>query len=122
LLTFSLLAGALLTLYQKTMSDYADDQAQRRLESAERVAWDVLKRDSDQFRIVDGKLIVGQNELNGHHELVDHIKGLVGGAATIFMGDLRIATNVKKADGTRAVGAKLAAGPVYDAVLKRGEP
>ena len=118
----ALLAAALLFLYQTTMFNYAEGQAQRRLDSAENVAWDVLKRVGDQFRIVDGKLFAGQTELNGRYELVDHIKDLVGGVATIFMGDVRVSTNVKKPDGSRAVGTKLAAGPVYDAVFKRGEP
>jgi methyl-accepting chemotaxis protein len=122
LLGLALLATALLFLYQKTLSDYADGQAQQRLDTNDRVAWDIVKRNGDQFRFVDGKLFAGQTELNGRYELVDQIKDLVGGVATIFMGDVRVATNVKSADGSRAVGTKLAAGPVYDAVFKRGEP
>ena len=121
LIGLALLAAALLFLYQTAMSDYADGQAQRRLDSAERVAWDILKRGGDQFRVADGKLLVGQTVLNDRNEIVDRVKDLVGGVATVFMGDMRVATNVKKADGSRAVGTKLAAGPVYDAVFKRGE-
>ena len=44
------------------------------------------------------------------------------GTATIFQGDLRIATNIKKPDGNRAVGTPLAPGAVYDTVLKQGQP
>ena len=40
---------------------------------------------------------------------------------TVFMADQRITTNVGKADGARAIGTKLAAGPVYDRVLKEGK-
>ena len=46
----------------------------------------------------------------------------VGGTATIFMGDTRVATNVMKSDGTRAIGTKLARGPVYDAIFNEGKP
>ena len=42
------------------------------------------------------------------------------GTVTIFLGDLRISTNVKMDDGSRAVGTQLSAS-VCDAVLDRGE-
>jgi methyl-accepting chemotaxis protein len=40
---------------------------------------------------------------------------------TVFSGDQRVTTNVRKADGSRVVGTRLAAGPVYDRVLKAGK-
>jgi methyl-accepting chemotaxis protein len=49
---------------------------------------------------------------------VDRVKAVAGGTATVFMGDARVATNVAKPDGTRAVGTKLAAGPAHDTVFK----
>ena len=58
----------------------------------------------------------------GWNEPVDEVKQLVGGTATVFSGDTRVATNVMKDDGTRAVGTKLARNAAYDAVLVRGEP
>ena len=122
LLGLALLASALLFLYRTTLHDYAYRQSQQRLVSNDRVAWDIVKRNGDPFRIVDGKLFAGQTELDGRNDLVDHITDLVGGVATVFRGDERVATNVKSANGSRAVGTKLAAGPVFDAVLKRGEP
>jgi methyl-accepting chemotaxis protein len=65
-------------------------------------------------------LYVGTRELNGFYEPVDRIKDLLGGAATVFMGDERITTNVKKPDGSRAVGTRLARGPVYDSLFGQG--
>ena len=121
LIGLSLLTAALLFLYQTTLSYYADGQAQRRLRFGGKCRLGRSEKRSDQFHVVDGKLLAGQIELNGRDELVDHIKELVGGVATIFMGDMRVATNVKKSDGSRAVGTKLAAGPAYDAIFKRGE-
>ena len=116
------LSVTVLSLYQAALSSYADTQAQRRQESSLRVAWDVLGQYGGDFRIQDGQLRDGQRPLNGFFEPVDRVTRLVGGTATIFQGDLRVATNVKKPDGTRAIGTRLAHGPVYDAVLVRGEP
>ena len=42
--------SALLALYQYTLSSYADRQAEQRVASAMNVAWDVLKRQGDDFR------------------------------------------------------------------------
>jgi len=66
----------------------------------------------------DGQLLLGTTKLNGRNDLVDAVKELTGASVTIFLGDTRIATNVKNADGTRGVGTKLAAGVAYDAVLR----
>ena len=86
-----------------------------------RVAWDVLHQYGKDLRVQDGVLWADQTRLNGLVDPVDRIKRLVGGTATLFMGDTRVTTNVVKADGTRAVGTKLAKGPVYDAVLLNGK-
>lgn len=66
------------------------------------------------------ELWCGARRLNGDAELVDQVKAKFGGAVTIFLLDERIATNVQKPDGTRAIGTKLAPGPVYDRVLGQG--
>jgi methyl-accepting chemotaxis protein len=73
------------------------------------------------YSIVDGKLMIGSRVLNGDTGSVDDVSAAFGGVATIFQGDTRISTNVMKADGSRALGTKLAAGPVYDAVLGEGK-
>ncbi len=75
--------------------------------------------------IVDGKMQLGENYvLNGNFEIVDSVKNMVGGTATVFqvMGDeaVRVSTNVLNTNGTRAVGTKVSK-PVYDAVIVRGE-
>jgi methyl-accepting chemotaxis protein len=68
---------------------------------------------------VDGdRLLFGQEVANNNFAAVDRVKAIAGGVATIFLGDLRIATNVQTADGKRAVGTKLAQGPAYDSVFK----
>jgi two-component system, NtrC family, sensor kinase len=74
--------------------------------------------------------LIGGVLINRNFEVVDKIKEIVHegqiyqgkeiGTATIFQGDLRISTNVKNADGSRALGT-LVSSEVYDAVLKEGK-
>jgi two-component system NtrC family sensor kinase len=69
--------------------------------------------------------------LNRNYEIVDRVKELVfkeerykgreTGTATIFLGDLRISTNVKKDSGERAIGTLLSE-EVKRAVLDEGKP
>ncbi|MGK2256399.1 MAG: methyl-accepting chemotaxis protein, partial [Brevundimonas sp.] len=100
----------------------AEAQAAERQEANMRVAWDVLADYGDGFTARDGRLYVGSTPMNDFVEPVDRIKTLVGGTATVFLNDLRVTTNVVKDDGSRAVGTRLKPGPVYDAVLKAGQP
>jgi methyl-accepting chemotaxis protein len=70
-------------------------------------------------RLDGDKLYFGDELMNGNFAAVDKVKALAGSVATIFMGDVRIATNVQRPDGGRAVGTKLAQGTAYDTVLKQ---
>jgi len=75
-------------------------------------------------------VLYGGDLLNQRYEIVDAIKqqvfpgdvykGKEIGTVTIFLGDLRISTNVIGDDGRRAVGTRLSA-QVCEAVLDRGE-
>jgi len=75
--------------------------------------------------VLDGGVLLNRNS-----DIVDKIrrtvfkeeeyKGRPIGTATIFQNDVRISTNVRAADGTRAVGTRASA-EVADAVLSRGE-
>ncbi|GFO54803.1 hypothetical protein GMSM_18100 [Geomonas sp. Red276] len=79
----------------------------------------LLHEKGDAFEIRDGKLWVGSYLLTGNNDLPDHIRDIFGGTATIFQGDLRVATNVITSDGTRAIGTRLV-GPAHDAIFKYG--
>jgi len=68
--------------------------------------------------------------LNRNFALVDQVENTVFrnelyrgrplGTVTIFQGDVRISTNVQRADGTRAIGTRVSA-EVYEHVLPRGK-
>src|ERR1051326_3370157 len=71
-------------------------------------------------KTADGKLLLGATVLNGRNDLVDAVRDVTGAATTIFLGDMRIATNVKNPDGSRGIGTRLAPGPAYDMVQRDG--
>jgi len=97
-------------------------QAELRVDTSMRVAWETLHNRGKDIRVADGAMFAGEYKINDSVEVVDRVKAQVGGVATVFMGDRRISTNVVGADGKRAVGTQLARGPVYDAVLVKGKP
>ncbi len=76
--------------------------------------------------VLYGGILINQN-----YEIVDRIKeivykgekykGIETGTSTIFQHDLRISTNVKKANGERALGTRVSK-EVSQAVLKEGKP
>ncbi len=65
-------------------------------------------------------LIFGDKRIDRDLGLVDGIGDRGGTLVTVFVGDRRVATNVRAPDGSRAIDTKLAPGPVYDRVLKEG--
>jgi methyl-accepting chemotaxis protein len=80
-----------------------------------------LVREKGEPKAVDGKLVFGDYVANGNYEVVDKLTNIAGGTATLFLGDTRVSTNVKKDDGSRAVGTPLV-GAAKDVVINRGQP
>jgi two-component system NtrC family sensor kinase len=76
-------------------------------------------------------VIYGGVLLNRNFELVDKVKQTVFqdvqykgkdiGTATLFQDDLRISTNVKNEDGSRAIGTRVTE-EVYNRVVREGQP
>ncbi|MDH4616338.1 methyl-accepting chemotaxis protein [Brevibacillus sp. AY1] len=77
------------------------------------------ERYAGDWEIREGKLYKGNNVMNDNYAIVEEIGALTGDTVTIFLGNTRIATNVKKEDGSRAVGTTVAPA-VEEAVLKEG--
>src|SRR3990172_7185716 len=122
LVVFLVLCGAIIYIGSQALdSEEMRQQATERQELNIRIAWEILNTYGNDFYIRDGSLYAGVHQLNGDYQIVDRVKQLVGGTATIFMHDTRVTTNVMKEDGTRAIGTKLGEGPVNDAIFKRGE-
>ncbi len=72
-----------------------------------------------EWSIRDGKLYKGETVMNDNSAIVDLIGDKTGDTVTLFQGDTRVATNVKKPSGERAVGTQ-AMQNVIDATLKGG--
>jgi len=71
------------------------------------------------WAIRDSKLYKGEKLMNDNL-IVDDIGKLAGDNVTVFQGNTRVATNVKKVDGTRAVGTTVAPA-VEQTTLKEGK-
>ncbi len=72
------------------------------------------------WSIIDHSLYKGNVNMSENYEAVDKIGEATGGTVTIFQEQVRISTNVRNEDGTRAVGTK-ASSTVAQAVLENGE-
>lgn len=72
-----------------------------------------------EWRIEGSKLYKGYRCINDDTEFVDEFKKATGAPATIFLGDVRISTNILM-DGKRATGTKVSA-EVAEVVLKEGK-
>jgi two-component system NtrC family sensor kinase len=86
----------------------------------------VFKNDGSLLGILYGGIL-----LNRNYTLVDKVKEIAYrgvkyrgediGTSTIFQGDLRISTNVRREDRNRAIGTRLSQ-DVYEQVLEKGLP
>lgn len=70
-------------------------------------------------------LYLGDELINNNFDLVDSVTQVMGGTATLFVRDggefIRVSTNVKKADGSRAIGTKLNMNGGAGKAISRGE-
>lgn len=91
-----------------------------------KAAHPVLDYNGDVLGVLTGGVL-----LNRNYEIVDQIKSIVFkdakymgkeiGTATIFLGDLRISTNVLDKEGNRAIGTRVMK-EVKERVLEEGKP
>lgn len=98
-------------------------RAQSRLAVNVKLAFELLRiyGGDGPLRVQDDRLVAPNGRVfDDDVVLVDKVRDVAGGAATLFRGDLRVSTNVLTRDGSRAIGTRLSAGAVHDAVFKEG--
>jgi len=70
-------------------------------------------------------LFLGDTLVNNNFDLVDGVTAVMGGTATLFVRDgqdfVRVSTNVKKGDGSRAIGTTLNMSGAAGRAISRGE-
>lgn len=107
---FVIVVGNLvMALYMSSaMKGKVIEAAQEKLKSDLAMSATLLdERYPGAWQLSDNKIFKGGVLLNDNHVIVDLIGAKTGGTVTIFQGDTRVATNVKLADGKRAVGTKV---------------
>jgi methyl-accepting chemotaxis protein len=98
-----------------------NDNIMEKLNSNSNLGYSLLnQRYPGEWSVIDGQLYKGAIVMNDNHALVDEVQKQTNSLATLFMGDLRIATTILKNDGSRAVGTR-AAPEVVEQVLKNGK-
>ncbi len=105
----------------KSYEKRAFAEAQESLEANLRLLKHEVGRVGQGFAVDGDKLTVAGQPLNGRNDIVDAVKTVTGGVATLFLGDLRVATNVTRPDGSRGVGTRLAPGVAFEASITRGQ-
>lgn len=102
------------------MSDKITTSAQEKLKSDLALGEQIIEQAyPGNWKLVNGKLYKGDTLMEENYEVVDRIGNLTGDTVTIFKGDTRVATNVKKGN-VRQVGTQVVP-EVAEAVLKKGE-
>lgn len=124
ILTFTILLAAVtgfMGIYATSvMSDKITTSAQEKLKADLALGGQIIDQAyPGEWKLVEGKLYKGDTLMEENYEVVDRIGQLTGDTVTIFKGDTRVATNVKKED-VRQVGTQVSA-QVADAVLKNGQ-
>lgn len=111
---FAVVTSAL-SIVEKSM----ETQTFKSLDSTINYVHRLLETHGEHYVIKDDKLMIGDFVLSDNNDFVDELVRLNGrGAITFFKGDVRVATNALKEDGSRAVGTALAQDEAYDAVFK----
>jgi len=109
-----------ITVYTE-MKSLAFKDIETQLNSSSDIGYSLLSQKyPGDWKLEGDKLYKGDKIINGDTEFVDTVKKDTGSLATIFLGDTRVSTNVKQADGTRAIGTKVS-DKVATVVLKNGQ-
>lgn len=115
-----LVFAAAINIYMAKTDSY--QQAEKSLNANMRVASFLLSMDGEKaasFSTNGTHLFLGNRVLNGDNTEMDQMERLVGGYSSLLLGDTRIASNIRREDGTRIIGTKMVP-EVADIVLRQG--
>lgn len=116
-----LLAASLILVLGWHLKHRAVDAAIVKAETDLATCMEIIElRKPGPWHVENGILYKGQNQISHGTELVDHLAELTGDTVTLFLGDTRVATTVRSANGERAVGTKVS-DTVAETVLKNGQ-
>jgi len=73
-----------------------------------------------EWSFENGNLYKGKSKISNNLKLVDYLAKITGDTVTIFLGDTRVATTVRKPNGERAIGTTVS-DKVATTVLKNGQ-
>lgn len=92
------------------------------VDSAFRVFRDVLSQYGKDYRLVDGKMMIGDYTVTAEDTAAtDRVSAATGAVMSILVGDTRISTSLRFPDGKRQTGTKLADGPIKTQVFVEGK-
>jgi methyl-accepting chemotaxis protein len=99
-------------------------RAGRALDSNMRLLHATLLAEGQQgaFSLENGRLKIGSHVIDESEPAIRHVHYILGGAAAIFVGDTRIASNLTDGDKRSQTGTRLAPSPAHDALFVRHEP
>ena len=100
--------------------EHARDEQQADIRASLALLQEQLTPFGTGWELRDGVLMLGGHPMNGRHEVVDTVRRVTGAVATLFAGEVRVATNVQRPDGSRAVGAPLGPGEARDTLFGAG--
>jgi methyl-accepting chemotaxis protein len=120
LLTAAAVAFATISTFERAMQEELEDRLEVNLRVL-KSRLDLAAGGPQQWRVEGGRLFYGPVAVDGNTELVAGSVAVTDGIATIFRGDERVATTVRRADGSSAAGTRMADTSIRDRVLVRGE-
>ncbi len=106
--------------YRNAVSGFDKSLTDKALDDGMYLAEVIEGKYAGAWSIKNGQLYKGDAVLNGKTDNIDRISEHTGDAITIFQGDTRVSTTVKKEDGSRATGTKCSE-EVAERVLNKGE-
>jgi methyl-accepting chemotaxis protein len=90
-----------------TVERDAERVAAQRIETAMLLAWELVMNEGDTFSLDAGELKLDKTVLNGRHELFDKLRKVGDSVATLYAGDVAVATTITDRAGQPAVGGRL---------------